>query len=395
MPPGKMNAELEHAAQSHVIPSTPSVRDNDLEPYVEYELPATGNDVEYESMDGPTPSTQNNDLGPYEEHEMPATSNDAEYEHLQERKQQPGKFSTDLYHMTSRDIVSENTTSILTLEKEIPSPATDEDCYSPSQSQIRQFRKLNSFLGIDDDCPTNKPVEFSQSDTAKEASGDWEMFDFELDERKPQDNISTGLPELECTSISNVSNPLEMPRDISQILRPGTPLPIELGSGKPMSHEVIMEEAEMFSSPEDTPNELFLPFHESSRILWSQSQPQQSKLKGYIASIRERHAIPYKTYKKPDSRPNLVLECPKEITLTIATPMSSPVESTSQLVDQGLLMPPPNLYKKRQRHRKLIADSIYVKELRVRRLSHMDISDEEFAARRDSIMQKVIVVFGD
>ena len=363
MPPGKMDAELKHAAQNHVIHPTPSVRDNDLGPYVEHEMPATGNEAEYESLEG--------------------------------RKQQPGKFSTDLYHMTSRDIVSENATSILTLEKNMLNPAADEDCYSPSQSQIRQFRKLKSCLGIDDNCPTSKPAEFPQPDTAKEASGDWEMFDFELDERKPQDNISTAFPALECTSISNVSNPLEMSRDIPQILRPGTPLPIDLGSSKPMLQGVIMEEAEMFSSPEDTPNELFLPFHESPRILWSQLQPQQSKLRGYIASIRERHSIPYMTYKKPESRPSLVLECPKEITLTIPTPMSSPVESPSQFVDQGLLMPPPMLYKKRQRQRKLIADYINVKELRVRRLSHMDISDEEFAARKDSIMQKVIVVFGD
>ena len=362
MPPGKTEAELKHAAQKHVI--------------------------------HPTPSTRNNDLGQYIEHEMPATGNDAKYERLERRKQQQGKPSTDLYHMKSRDIVSEDATSILTLEKNVLNPAIDEDCYSPSQSQIRQFRKLNSYLGVDD-CPTSTPAELAQPDTTKELSGDWGMFDFELDEGNSQDNINTAFPELECTSISNVSNPLEMCRDLPHILRPGTPLPIELGSGKPMSQGVIMEEAEMFPSPEDTPNELFLPFHESPRILWSQAQPQQSKLKGYIASIRERHNITYKTYKKPESRPNLILECPKEITLTIPTPMSSPVGSPSQFVDQGLLMPPPTLYKKRQRQRKVIADSIKVKELRVRRLSHMNISCEEFAARKDSIMQKVIIVFGD
>ena len=363
MPPGKMDVELKHAAHSHVIQPTPSTRDNDLGPYVEHELPATGNDVEYESLRG--------------------------------RKQQPGKFSTDLYHMTSRDIVSENATSILTLEKNIVNPATNEHCCSPSQSQIRQFHKLNSYLGIDDNCHTSKPAESPQLDTEKEASGEWEMFNFELDEGRPQDSISTAFPGLECTSISNVSNPLEMARDIPQVLRPGTPLPIELDSGKPMSQGVTMEEALMFSSPENTSNELFLPFHESPRILWSQPQPQQSKLRGYIASIRDRHPIPYKAYKKPESRPNLVVQCPKEITVTIPTPMSSPVESLSQFVDQGLLMPPPRLYKKSQRQRKLIADSKHVKELRVRRLSQMDISDEEFAARKDSIMQKVIIVFGD
>ena len=362
MPPGKMDAELKHAAQKHVIHPTPSVRGNDPGPYVEHEMPATGNDAEYKRLEG--------------------------------RKQQQGKFSTDLYHMTSRDIVSENATSILTLEKNMLNPATDKECYSLNQSQIRQFRELNSYLGVDD-CPTSTPAEPAQPDTAKEVSGDWGMFDFELDEGKSQDNINTAFPELECTSISNVSKSLEISRDVPQILRPGTPLPVELGSGKPMSQGVIIEEAEVFPSPEDTPNELFLPFHESPRILWSRAQPQQSKLKGYIASIRERHNITYKTYKKPESRPNLILECPKEITLTIPTPMSSPGESPSHFVDQGLLMPPPTLYKKRQRQRKLIADSIYVEELRVRRLSHMDISDEEYAARKDSIMQKVIVVFGD
>lgn len=156
-----------------------------------------------------------------------------------------------------------------------------------------------------------------------------------------------------------------------------------------------MEETETFSSPKNTSNELFLTFHESPRILWSHSHRQKSKLSGYIASIRERHCIPYKTYKKPEGRPNLVPECPKEITLTIPTPTSSPVESPSQFVDQGLLIPPPRLHKKKSRQQKLIADSINVKELRVRRLSHMDISDEEFAARKDSIMQEVIIVFGD
>ena len=363
MSPGKMDAELKHTAQNHVVHPTPSSQDNDLGPYVEHELPATGNDAEYESLEG--------------------------------RKQQPRKFSTNLYHMTSRDIVSGNATSILTLEKDMLDPATDDDCYSPSQSQNRQFCKLNSYLGIDNDCSTSIPAKFSQPDTAKEASGEWELFDFELDTPRSQDDISTAFPGLERTSISNVSNPLEVARDIPQILQPGTPLPIELGSGKPMSQGVIMDEAVISSSPVNTPNELFLPFHESPRILWSKSQPQQSKLRGYIASIRDRHPIPYKSYKKPESRPNLVVQCPKEITLTIPTPMSSPVESPSQFVDQGLLMPPPRLYKKSQRQRKLIADSNYVKELRVRRLSHMDISDEEFAARKDSIMQKVIIVFGD
>ena len=75
--------------------------------------------------------------------------------------------------------------------------------------------------------------------------------------------------------------------------------------------------------------------------------------------------------------------------------MSSPVENPSQFVDQGLLMPPPRLYKKKSRHQKLIADSIYVKELRVRRLTYMGIDDEEFAARKESIMHEVIVVLGD
>ena len=363
MSPGNTDAEPKHAARKHIIHPTPSIRDNDLSPYVE--------------------------------HEMPAMDNDAEYESLQERKSQLGKVSTDLYHITSRDIVSQNATSILTLEKDLLSPATDEDCYSSSQSQIRQFRKLNTFLGIDSDCPPSKPAEYMPPETGREASGDCEMFDFEMDEPNSQDNFSTAMFELECTSISNILEAPGRSGDVPQILRPGTPLPIELGNGEAMSQGVIMEETETFSPPKNTPNELFLTFHESPRILWSHSQRQKSKLSGYIASIRERHCIPYKTYKKPESRPNLVPECPKEITLTIPTPTSSPVENLSQFVDQSLLMPPPRLYKKKSRHQKIIADSINVKELRVRRLSHMDISDEEFVARKHSIMQEVIIVFGD
>ena len=363
MSPGNTDAEPKHAAQKHIIHPTPSIRNNDLSPYVE--------------------------------HEMPAMDNDAEYESVQDRKPQPGKVSTDLYHITSRDIVSQNATSILTLEKDLLNPAADEDCYSSSQSQIRQFRKLNSFLGIVNDCPPSKPANYPPPDTGREVSGDWEMFDFGMEEPKPQDNFSTADFKLECASISNTSEVPGISGDVPQILRPGTPLPIELGSGKAMSQGVIIEEAETFSSPENTPNELFLTFHESPRLLWSHSQRQQSKLSGYIASIRERHCIPYKAYKKPESRPKLVPKCPKEITLTMPTPTLSPVESLSQFVDQSLLMPPPRLYKKKSRHQKLIADSINVKELRVRRLSHMDISDKEFAARRDSIMQEVIIVFGD
>ena len=360
MPPGKMDAELKHAVQNHVIHPT-----------------------------------WDNDLGPYVEHELPATDNDAEYEILEGIKRRSGRFSTDLYHIIVQNTVSHNAASILNLEKDSPNPATDEDCYSPGQSQIRQFHKLNSFLGIDDGYPPSRLAEYPQHEVAREASGDCEMFDLELDEPKSQHHISTASLGLEYTGVSNVSDPSDISGDIPQILRPGTPLPIELVSGKPMSQAVIFEEAETLSPPDNPPNELFIPFHESPRILWSQSSRQQSKLRGYIANIRERHSTHYKTFKKAESRPNLVLEYPKEITLTIATPTSLPVESPSQFVDQRLLMPPPRLYKKKQRQQKLIADATNVKELRVRRLSHMDISDEEFAARRDSIMQKVIVVFSD
>ncbi len=360
MPPGKMDAELKCAVQNHVIHPT-----------------------------------WDNDLGPYVEHEIPATDNDAEYEILEGRKPKSGKFSTDLYHIIVQNTVSQNAASILNLEKDSLNPATDEECFSPSQSQIMQFHKLNSFLGINDDCPPSRLAEYPQREAAREASGDCEMFDFELDEPKSQHHISTASLGLEYTGVSNVSDPSEISGDIPQILRPGTPLPIELVNGKPMSQAVTFEEAETLSPPDNPPNELFIPFHESPRILWSQSSRQHSKLRGYIANIRERHSIPYRTYKKPERRPNLVLEYPKEITLTIPTPTSLPVESPSQFVDQRLLMPPPRLYKRRQRQQKLIADATNVKELRVRRLSHMNISDEEFAARRDSIMQKVIVVFSD
>ena len=363
IPPEKMDAELKYGAQNNVFHPTPSIRDNDL--------------------------------GPYVEHGMPAMNNDAEHESLEGKKPQSGKSSTDLYHITSREIVSQNTASVLTLEKDLRSRATDEDCYAPSQSQIRQFHKINSFFGTDNDIAPSKPAEYPQPDTAGEPSSDCEMFDFELDEPKSQDNISTAFLGLERTSISNISVRSEISGDIPQILRPGTPLPMESVSGKPMSQVVIVEEAEPFSPPDNPPNELFLPFHESPRILWSRSTRHQSKLRGYIANMRQRHSIQYKTCKKPESKSNLVLEYPTEITLTMSTPTSSPVEDSSQFIDQGLLMPPPRLYKKKQRQQKLIADSINVKELRVRRLSHMGISDEEFAARRDSIMQKVIVVFGD
>ena len=363
MPPRKMDAELKDAAQNYVIHLTPSVRENDF--------------------------------GPYVEHEIPATDNDAGYKNLEGRKPQAGKSSTDLHHITAQNIVSQNAAPILIPEKDVLNPATNEDFYSPSQSQSWKSRELRSFLGIENDCRPTRMAEYPQPDTAREASCGCEMFDFGLDEPQSQDHISTALLELECTSIGNVSDPSEISGDVPQILRPGTPLPIELVSSKPMSQAVILEEAETLSPPDNPPNELFIPFRESPRILWSQSPRQQSKLRGYIANIRERHSILYKTYKKPESRPNLVFEYPKEITLTIPTTTSLLVESQSQFVDQGLLMPPPRLYKKKQRQQKLIADSINVKELRLRRLSHMDISDEEFAARRDSIMQNVIVIFGD
>ena len=363
MPPGNVDCELKHAAQNDIIHRTPSIRDYDLGPYLEHELSATDNDAEYESLEG--------------------------------RKLQPEKFSTDLYHIRAQNIVSQNAASILNLEKDLLNPATGENCYSPSQSQIQQSRKLNSFLGIDNDCPPRRLADDPQPDTVREAPDDCEMFDFELDEPKSRDRINTAFLGLECIGISNVSDPSRMSEDIPQILRPGTPLTIESVSGKPMSQAVILEGAETLSPPDNPPNELFLPFHESPQILWSQSPRQRSKLRGYIATIRERHSIHYKTYKKSESRPHLGLEYPKEITLTIPTPTSSPVKSSSQFVDQGLLMPPPKLYKKKQRQQKRIADAMNVKELRVRRLSHMDISNEEFAACRDSIMQNVIVVFGD
>ena len=363
MPPGKMDVELKPAAQTDVNRSIRTIRDDDPGSCVEHELPATYDNAKYENFEG--------------------------------RKTQPGKFSTDLYHITSRDIISQNAGSTPPLEEDLLSPAADEDLYSQNQSHIRQCRKLNSFLGIDDDIPPCGPANLSEVDTAKEAPGDWELFHFELDEPEHQDNISTTVLELEGSSISNISDASEVCGDIPPILRPGRPLLIGKVGGKPMTEAATVEKAATFPLPSNSPNELFLPCHESPEILWSRSPRHQSKLGGYIASMRERHSIPYKTYKKPESKPSLILEYPKEITLTKPTPTSSPMETPSQFVDQGLLMPPPRLYKKKSRHQKLVADSIYVKELRVRRLSHMGMTDEEFAARRDSITQEVIVVLGD
>ena len=363
MPPGKMDVEPKHAAQTDVNRSIRTIRDDDPGSCVEHELPATYDNAQHENFEG--------------------------------RKTQPGKFSTDLYHITSRDIVSQNTSPMPPLEEDLLSPAADEDLYSQNQSHMRQCRKLDSFLGIDDDIPPSRPANLSELDTAKGAPGDWELFHFELDEPKHQDNVSTAVLELECSSISNISHASEMCGDIPPILRPGRPLPIEIVDDKPVTEAATVEKAAKFPPPSTSPNELFLPCHEFPEILWSQPSRRQSKLRGYIASMRERHSIPYKTYKKPESKPSLILEYPKEITLTKPTPTSSPTETPSQFVDQGLLMPPPRLYKKKSRHQKLVADSIYVKELRVRRLSHMGMTDEEFAARRDSITQEVIVVLGD
>ena len=362
MPPGKTDVEVKHTVQTDVNRSIRTIRDDDPGPFVEHELPAMDKDAEFESLMG--------------------------------RKTQPGKFSTDLYHITSRDIASRNAGPILPLEEELLSPATEEDLCSLSQSHIRQFRKVNSFLGIDDDIPPSKQEKYPQLDTARKASGDWELFHFELDEAKHQDTISTAVVELEGSSINNVSDPPGIFADIPAILRPGRPLPLELAANKTVSQAATVEKASTFPLPNNSPNELFLPCHERSEILWSQPSRQRSNLRGYIASMRERHSIPYKTYKKPESKASRVLEYPKQITLTKPTPSSSPLETPPQFVDQGLLMPPPRLYKK-SRHQKLIADSIYIKELRVRRLSHMSITDEEFAARRDSITQEVIVVLGD
>ena len=363
MPPGKTDFEGKNAVQNDVNRSIPSIRDDDHGTYVEYELPARDNDVEYESPKA--------------------------------RKTQPGKFSTDLYHITSRDIASRNAGTILPLDEDSLSPAVHEDIYLPSQSHIRQFRKLNAFLGIDDDISPSRPADSLELDTANEALGDWDVFDFELHEPKHQDTVSTAVMELEGTSISTMSDASEVCEDIPSILRPGRPLPVELVSNKPLSHAATVKKAATSPLPSSSPNELFPPSHECSEILWSQPSRQRSNLRGYIASMRERHSIPDKTYKKPESKSSRVLEYPKQITLTKPTPTSAPVEAPSQFVDQRLLMPPPKLYKKKSRHQKLIADSIYVKELRLRRLSRMSITDEEFAARRDSITQEVIVVFGD
>ena len=363
VPPGKMDVEEKRAVQKDVNRSIRNIRSDDLGPYVEHELPATTKDAESEGPDA--------------------------------RKTQPGKFSTDLYHITSRDIASRNAGSIPPLKQNLLSPVTEEALYSSKQSHIRQLRKLNSFLGIDDDIPQSKFAKNSQPDTSSKASGDWELFQFEQDEPRCHENISTAVLELEGSSIRKTSDPSETPGDIPLILRPGRSWPTRVVADKPVSQAARVEEAGTFPLPNTSRNELFLPCLEPSGILWSRSPRQQSKLRGYIASMRERHSIPYKAYKKPESRPNQVLKCPKEITLTKATPTSSAVESPSQLLDQGLLMPPPRLHKKKSRHQKLIADSTYVKEFRVRRLSHTSISDEEFAERMDSIMQEAIVVLGD
>ncbi len=363
MAPGKMDPELKHAAQNHVVRPTLSIRDNDLGPYIEREIPATDDYAEYESPE--------------------------------RRKPQPGEFGPDLHYITLRDSVSQNATPIPTLEHGLLSPTTDEDFHQPSQSQIRQSHELGSILGIDNDIRPSKSAEYPQPDTAREASGDWELFDFELDEPNIQDTTGIAFLGLEGSSISNIADSSEMSRDIPRILRAGTPLPIESLGDKPMSRAHRVEEAAPFSLTKSPPNEVFSPFHDPPQILWSQSPRQPSKLRGYIANMRQRHSTHHRTYKKPVSKPSLVLEYPKQITLTIPTLTSSPVESSSQFVDQGLLMPPPRLYKKKQRQQQLIADSINVRELRVKRLSHMGISDEEFAARRDSIMHEFTVVYGD
>ena len=348
---------------------------------------AVQNDVNRSTL-----SIRNNGPGTYVEHELPATDNNGNYEGPEGRKKQPGRFSTDLYHITSRDIASQNAVPMPPLEQDLLSPTVDEDIYSPNQSHIRQFRKVKSFLGIDDDAPPSRQEKHPQLNTARKTSGDWELFEFELDEPRHQNTVSTAVLELEGSSISNQSDPSEVCGDIPPILRPGRPPPFESVSNEPLS---TVERAATFPLPNGSPNELFLLCHERSEILWSQPSRQRSNLKGYIASMRERHSIPYKAYKKPESKPSRVLEYPKQITLTKPTPTSSPMESPCQSLDQGLLMPPPRLYKKKSRHQKLIADSIYVKELRVRRLSHMSITDEEFVARRESITQEVMVVLGD
>ena len=314
-------------------------------------------------------SIRNNGVSFYVEHELPATTNDAKSEGPDARK------------------ACRNAGSVPPLEEDSLSPVIEEDIYSSKQSHIRQFHKLNSFLGIDDDIPRNKFVENSQPDTSRKASSDWELFHFEQDEPRYQDTVSTPVVELETSSISHMSDPSEISGDIPPILRLGKRLPIGSVVNRTVSQAATVEKTATFPQTSNSPNELL--------ILWSRSPRQQSKLRGYIASMREGHSIPYKAYKKPESRLNHVLKCPKEITLTKATPTSSPVESPSQLLDQGLLMPPPRLSKKKSRHQKLIADSIYVKELRVRRLSHTSITDEEFAERMDSIMQEAIVVLGD
>lgn len=360
MPPGKMDADLKPAVQRDADPSIGIIREDGPGPYVEYELPVTDDD-----------------------------------EGLKGRKTQPGKFSTDLYHITARDIASRNAGPILSLDEDLLSPAVEEDIYSAKQSHTRQFRKLNSFLGIDDDVPPSRLANPLELDATKEASGDWELFEFEPDELKYQDTVSTAVLELEGSSTSTISDASEACGDVPPILRPGRPLPVASVNENPPSQAATVDKATTFPLLNSSPNELFLPHHPRSEILWSQPSRQRSNLRGYIASIRKRHSIPYKSYRKPESKPSHALEYPKQITLTKSTPTTSPVESPSQFVDQGLLMPPPRLYKKKSRHQKRIADSMYVKELRVRRLSHMSMTDEEFAARRDLITQEVIVVLGD
>ena len=223
-------------------------------------------------------TARDKDHGAYVEHELWATDKDTEYESPNARKTQPGKFSTDLYHITSRDIASRNAGSILPLELGLLSPVVEED---QSQGQTRRFRKLNSFLGIEDDIPPWKSTECSQLNTPRRVSGDWELFDFESDEPKHQDTVSTAVLELEGSSISNISDTPEVCGDIPPILRSGRPLPVASVSNKPVSQAATIEKVAPSSLPKSSPNELFLPHHQHSEMLWSQPSRQRSNLRGF------------------------------------------------------------------------------------------------------------------
>ena len=332
------------------------------------------------------PGNENTESGQCFAHSLAAINRQHRYNKPLQRKIQHQKGGTDLYHSTSRDIARQKTESLPHVKHGLPDSVDVEDLYRPKptdrESQARQLRKLKSVLGINGEHLPSKPADYPHPGTQVDIQNDWDLFDFELEEAKPR---------------QDVLEPVEAASEIPQILEFGTPLPIELPgnvSGS-QSSQAVSKKSKNISSQGYPANKLLVPAETHPIIQWSQSPKHSSKTRSYIATMRSRYHQERKACKRSASRPAPNLNCPREITLTLPSQTPSPVSSRSNFIDPTRLMPPPNLYKKKQRRQQILNDRVYAKELRVRRLSLVGLSNQDFAVRRQDIMHEGKLVFDD